>query len=758
MQLKNYQKIAVDKLVKISKTLLAKDGNRVCVLKAPTGSGKTIVVADFLQQLATEQLPNQYAFIWISGNNLHEQSRHKLESYLEASRYTFSYLEDIQDNQFKENEIAFVNWHSLIHQDRQTGEYTNVFMRDNEQDRNLRTYINNTKERGLQIILIVDEAHYHYWSAKSQELVQDVIAPTLTIEVSATPKLEPSGEDIVNEDAGLVSIKFEDVVAEGMIKTEVVINPEIGDYTDFDKAADEAIIDAAIVKQQELTKLYKNSEIDVNPLILIQLPNESATTSALDKTKMEFIEKYLDKQYGISVAKHNLGIWLSERKDNIDTITANDDEVRVLVFKQAIALGWDCPRAQILVMFRDIQSVTFEVQTVGRILRTPEAKHYEENELNRAFVYTNLGKIQIAQDKESKGYFQVYPAHRQPNLGKVGLPSTYLSRLDYGDLTLTFRRLFIEEANKYFGIKDNDFPHVAKDKADKKLDLLPEELTKPVIADAIISQIDTAKDIIGGTVQFSVAEDELKYNFEMFAKLTSLPYAPVRSHTKVQQAIYDWFDNFLGYQKQSRLEIQRIVVCSETNQKIFREIIETAKERFKAERRKEKEARQTKREYSWDVPPIDYFNELYEKASCPNYVIDECFLLKERPSTEKNFEKELCGSKQVKWWYKNRTDKETYFAIPYIHPTDNAWHSFYPDYIVAYEDGSIGIYDTKAGFTSELKETAAKSNALQKYITANKDKKLKGGIVVGKTSGLFVFADNNYVPKTDDKGWLRLEI
>lgn len=759
MQLRKYQKIAVDKLVKSSKTLLAKDGSRICVLKAPTGSGKTIVVADYLQQLASEQLPGQYAFIWISGNNLHEQSRHKLESYLEASRYTFSYLEDIQDNQFKENEIAFVNWHSLTKQDRQTGEYTNIFMRDNEQDRNLRTYVNNTKEKGLQIILLVDESHYHYWSAKSQEMVQDVIGPKLTLEISATPKLEPTGEDVVNEEAGIVSVKFEDVVAEGMIKTEVVINPEIGEYTDFNKAADEAIIDAAIAKQKQLTKLYEKLGINVHPLVLIQLPNESATTSALDKTKLEFIEKYLDSQYGITTAKHNLGIWLSERKDNIDTITANDDEVGVLVFKQAIALGWDCPRAQILVMFRDIQSVTFEIQTVGRILRTPEAKHYEETELNRAFVYTNLGKIQIAQDKESKGYFQVYPAHRKPNLGKVGLPSTYLSRLDYGDLTLTFRRLFIEEANKYFGIADNDFPHVAKDKADKKLDLLPEELTKPVIADAIISQIDTAREVIGSTVKFTVAEDELKYNFELFAKLTSLPYAPVRSHTKIQQSIYDWFDNFLGYQKQSRLEIQRIVVCSETNQKIFREIIETAKEKFKSARRKEKEARQTKREYSWDVPAIDYYNELYEEVSYPNYAMDKCYLQKDRPTTtEAPFEELLGQSDQVKWWYKNGTEKETYFAIPYIHPRDDAWHSFYPDYIVCYQDGSIGIYDTKSGITSEIGETTAKSNALQKYIASHKDKKLKGGIVVGKTSGLFVFAHNDYVPKTDDKGWTRLSI
>jgi len=46
MKLKNYQEIAVDKLLSLSKKLLQKEGTRVCVLKAPTGSGKTIMVAD----------------------------------------------------------------------------------------------------------------------------------------------------------------------------------------------------------------------------------------------------------------------------------------------------------------------------------------------------------------------------------------------------------------------------------------------------------------------------------------------------------------------------------------------------------------------------------------------------------------------------------------------------------------------------------------------------------------------------------------
>ena len=46
----------------------------------------------------------------------------------------------------------------------------------------------------------------------------------------------------------------------------------------------------------------------------------------------------------------------------------NDSGVEFLIFKQAIETGWDCPRAQILVGFRKIESMIFELQTVGRIM------------------------------------------------------------------------------------------------------------------------------------------------------------------------------------------------------------------------------------------------------------------------------------------------------------------------------------------------------------------------------------------------------
>ena len=756
MILKQYQAEAVNKLLTQTKKLLNKEGERVCVFKAPTGSGKTIMAADFLKQLSSEQLPTKYAFIWISSHDLHTQSKEKLEAYLADSAFTFSFLEEIQDNAFKENEIVFVNWHSLVKKSRE-GEWANVLMRDNEDDRNLPSFIRHTKQQNREIILIVDESHHHYWSIQSQELVNGVIAPKLTIEVSATPLIEPEAQDVATGNAGYVVVPHEAVVSEGMIKASIVVNKEIGAYRDLRNSVDEAIVDASLEKQKELTDLYQQEGATINPLILIQLPSETQNTSPLDKSKIEAVETYLSDKHGVTVENGKLAIWLADRKENLEHISEHNNDVQVLIFKQAIALGWDCPRAQILIMFREIGNPTFEIQTVGRILRMPEAKHYETSALNDAYVYTNLGEVRIASDDDSQRFFDVHPSHRDEAYKNIDLPSVYISRTDYGDLTLSFRKLFFEEANKRFGIIKDDIGKAGYDKADKLLELYLDELTKPVISDAIIQSIDGAHDVIGDMVEFTVHEADLKHKYELFAKLVSLPYVPSRSNGIIQHAIYDWFDNFLGYRGKSRAEIQRVIVCSEPNQKIFTEIIEATKVQFEKQRKEELNKKQKIREYTWNVPAVDYFNEKYEKVEIANNVMSPCYLGSNRSNPEKEFEAILAASDLVSWWYKNRESKETYLSIAYPHP-EGVTRAFYPDYVVQMKDGAIGIYDTKSGFTATAEETAAKSDALQKYIRANKQKKLHGGIVVFEQTGTYVFTGTDYNADTAKADWERLSL
>lgn len=77
-----------------------------------------------------------------------------------------------------------------------------------------------------------------------------------------------------------------------------------------------------------------------------------------------------------------------DKKDLPENLTENDSVSVFLLMKQAISTGWDSPRAKILVKLREGMSESFEIQTIGRICRMPEAKHYDDDLLDFCYVYT----------------------------------------------------------------------------------------------------------------------------------------------------------------------------------------------------------------------------------------------------------------------------------------------------------------------------------------------------------------------------------
>ena len=172
MQLKIYQQNAIDELLEKAKRLLGYSGSKKLVFKSPTGSGKTIMMAEFLKQLVDDnEVRQSLSFIWTAPRQLHIQSREKLEKYFEESRaLKCSYFEDLDDRKIGENEILFFNWESINKAD-------NVYIRDNEQDFNLSKVIERTKEEGREIVLIIDEAHHHATSEISQGLIQMIGPP-----------------------------------------------------------------------------------------------------------------------------------------------------------------------------------------------------------------------------------------------------------------------------------------------------------------------------------------------------------------------------------------------------------------------------------------------------------------------------------------------------------------------------------------------------------------------------------------------------
>ena len=131
---------------------------------------------------------------------------------------------------------------------------------------------------------------------------------------------------------------------------------------------------------------------------------------------------------GINIANGKLAIWLSGTKENVEGIEKENSIAEVLLFKQAIALGWDCPRASVLLIFRKLDSFQFTIQTVGRILRMPQQKFYTNEILNIGYVYTDLSKDQIQVVADDMDYISTIHSVRRMNLNNVDLSSVYLER------------------------------------------------------------------------------------------------------------------------------------------------------------------------------------------------------------------------------------------------------------------------------------------------------------------------------------------
>ena len=285
-----YQEKAVGQLVETTVNLLGFNGNRrQVVLKAPTGAGKTVMASEMLATLTEElqsrsDLPfRQVAFIWIAPNKLHQQSYFKMKNFFTETKLLkpvmFDEL-DQSDGIIHQGEVLFVNWESI-------NSKNNLIVRDNEQGLSLYDIARKTREENIPIIVVIDEEHL-FWTktADKSKAVLEKINAKVEIRISATPKTKPEY---------LVNIDRQEVIREEMIKEGVLLNPDVTSGYANDIALNEHLINKALEKRQQIADAYKKEGVNINPLLLIQLPNDTTDAMTADDTKiMEQVVQYLD--------------------------------------------------------------------------------------------------------------------------------------------------------------------------------------------------------------------------------------------------------------------------------------------------------------------------------------------------------------------------------------------------------------------------------------------------------------------------------
>jgi type III restriction enzyme len=545
-----------------------------------------------------------------------------------------------------------------------------------------------------------------------------------------------------------------------MIKEQIVLNPALDAHDQEGRTLNQVLMDLALQKRQQIAEAYQKLGININPLLLIQLPNDSKVDETLDdKVIKDEVLQYLEAYKGITINNHKLAVWLSGRKDNLAGIEQQDNLTEVLLFKQAIALGWDCPRAAVLLIFRANKSETFTIQTVGRILRMPEQKHYTNSLLNNGYVYTDLSKQMIKVVQDDLDYIVQNKALRIEHYKSIALQSAYINtRLVRNRLNSKFKRALFETAEKLWGIN--------KDLANENMFMLNREKLKAQLVEIDVRKIEIPipKDVIlSGEIEmvsvdaverFAKTEGELNKIFIQFCRNNCGGYAVVDSTPVLEMSLKLMCEEYFQFNEQESVKIMLYV----QNEPRFVELIMKAIELYeKMQEEKLKSLKKQVEEYVWDVPPERIYNDNYAEVKTEAHALEPFYELTNASSPEKRFAAFLeSNAQQLKWWYKNGESAKEHFAIPYIDYTGKQ-SLFYVDFVIQTNNNLTFLFDTKTT-GSDAANVHLKHNALIDYIENQNasGKNIIGGVIIPKQTSdvtTWHYCRNRIENTKDLKGW-----
>lgn len=773
-----YQQKAVSELVDKTIRLLNLGGQRnKLVFEATTGAGKTVMACQMLAGLMDElhdrgdSRYQEVAFIWFAPRKLHIQSYEKLKGAFEETRtlrpIMFGELD--QNEGIRSGEILFVNWESV-------NKENNVMVREGDCSLSLYEITDRTKEEfGLPIVAIIDEEHM-FWSktADKSAAVLDRINPAVEIRISATPKTANPKEK--------VTVYRQDVIAAEMIKKEVVLNPEIELNFSDELELNANLIKAALDKRNQIAEAYKAVGSNVNPLLLIQLPNDTKESMTTEDTAIaDQVKKYLEMMCDITTDNYRLAVWLAGEKENLIDLERPDNLTEVLLFKEAIALGWDCPRAAVLLIFRKLQSDQFSIQTVGRIMRMPEQKHYQKEILNSGYVFTDIAKDKIQIVTADAGYIlnNTITAHRRENLKNVNLPSSYIERpnVERNYLGPDFRKVLHEEARRFWDIAEENLMFSLEELA--KLDNYEESKPLPDSDDLQINEnrkkVANSLRLDVKNINIEIPQDVHFQNEEQVLEVDTVKYA--RKATEIDRVFMAYIAT-KGHQFESKGRTDKIasylleiladffgiyeteakkVVLYHLNRPKFDRIIDSALERYvriRDKARKESAAKRVFKKYGWEVPEErTYDNETNHIEETGNHALLPFVQLNQASNPEKDFVAYLeQNSQYIDWWYKNGDKGKQHYAIEYETGDKHVKSLFYVDFVIRMKNGHVYLFDTKSIGSDD--NASDKHNALLQYIKENttEEQPLYGGVILRKNEN-WLYSPQPIENTTDTLNW-----
>jgi hypothetical protein len=414
--LKDYQSEAVrdalDNLRK-AKNRWHEDADRYAFsLTAVTGAGKTVMAAAAFEALFHGD--DNFDFdadpgavvIWFSDDpSLNEQTRFRLMEASDRIQHTDMVVVENTFNRakFEAKKIYFLNTQklgkkSLLVRGHEPEEGEAGLFPETRPDMRAFTIwdtIRNTiEDPELTLYLVLDEAHRGMGKPKANEvnsrttIVQRLIngaggIPGIPVVwgISATVErfkraMEGAEKRITLPDVTVDPVKVQE---SGLIKDTILIDIPDESSGDFDTV----LVRRGASKLKAISEAWdeysnqQEGDLSVTPLMVLQVPNKP-NPDEVGRALDTIYQQWPELPSG-SVA-HVFGDHTTQRFGNRDVPYIQPEQVqdanwvRILIAKDAISTGWDCPRAEVMVSFRPAKDKTHITQLLGRMVRSPLAR------------------------------------------------------------------------------------------------------------------------------------------------------------------------------------------------------------------------------------------------------------------------------------------------------------------------------------------------------------------------------------------------
>lgn len=330
---------------------------REVTFKAPTGSGKTYMMADLMNRFLTNP---DIVFI-VSSLSKAELGKQNHDNFIRFDRFFPNINPYLINSDFAEDEKIYIPDSYNVY----------VLPRDLYKDKSrikssgaLSNLLITLRLSGKLIYLIKDECHI---ATNNLDELNEYF--TKVINFSATPKFVPDVQ-ITNEEAVRCKL-IKRIADESEDESLFTVNPF-------------ATVEDAINKFLQVKTKYIN-KLKVNPCLIIQISNKDKAEEEWVRIKKIVTDpnKNLKWMYIVddnngrgcdtndSVKKLPVSRWK-------DYVKNNESLIDIIIFKMVITEGWDIPRACMLYQVRDSKSKMMDEQVVGRVRRNPILVNWEK--------------------------------------------------------------------------------------------------------------------------------------------------------------------------------------------------------------------------------------------------------------------------------------------------------------------------------------------------------------------------------------------